>query len=198
MPSAMCDTFRRAHVESGYVTRLFASSPFHGAPAGSRLYNHVVVKKARAGLSDNYISTGSSSSESSSPSSFRSALRSVRSVWLTLHAVNRRFIHPIFFSRSSARALVLSLFRTHVCMAIEAAFPTTCSSLVTSPASSLLFLSGMESVSAGSVQAITGAILHSKCSKVVGNQFFLSKATHLERADLSGPELGRHGGGRAV
>ena len=30
----------------------------------------------------------------------------------------------IFFSRSSARALVLSLFRTHVCMAIEAAFPT--------------------------------------------------------------------------
>jgi len=40
------------------------------------------------------------------------------------------------------------LFRTHVCMAIEAAFPTTCSSLVTSPASSLLFLSGMESVSA--------------------------------------------------
>merc|ERR1711935_916728 len=98
--------------------------------------------------SDNWISTGS-------PSSFRSALRSVRSVWLTLHAVNRRFIHPIFFSRSSARALVLSLFRTHVCMAIEAAFPTTCSSLVTSPASSPLFLSGMESVSAGSVQAIT-------------------------------------------
>ena len=41
MPSAMCDTFRRAHVESGYVTRLFASSPFHGAPAGSSLYNHV-------------------------------------------------------------------------------------------------------------------------------------------------------------
>merc|ERR1712086_1215301 len=40
-----------------------------------------------------------------------------------------------------------------------AAFPTTCSSLVTSPASSLLFLSGMESVSAGSVQAITGAVL---------------------------------------
>ena len=73
--------------------------------------------------------------------------------------MNRRFIHPIFFSRSSARALVLSLFRTHVCMAIEAAFPTTCSSLVTSPASSPLFLSGMESVSAGSVQAITGAIL---------------------------------------
>ena len=35
-----------------------------------------------------------------------------------------------FFSRSSARALVLSLFRTHVCTAIEAAFPTTCSSLV--------------------------------------------------------------------
>ena len=62
--------------------------------------------------SDNWISTGSSSSESSSPSSFRSALRSVRSVWLTLHAVNRRFIHPIFFSRSSARALVLSLI-TH-------------------------------------------------------------------------------------
>ena len=108
---------------------------------------------------DNWISPGSSSSESSTPVSFRSALRSVRSVWLTLHAVNRRFIHPIFFSRSSARALVLSLFRTHVCMAIEAAFPTTCSSLVTSPASSLLFLSGMESVSAGSVQAITGAIL---------------------------------------
>ena len=44
-------------------------------------------------------------------------------------------------------------------MAIEAAFPTTCSSLVTSPASSFLFLSGMESVSAGRVQAITGAIL---------------------------------------
>ena len=41
--------------------------------------------------SDNWISTGSSSSESSSPSSFRSALRSVRSVWLTLHAVSRRF-----------------------------------------------------------------------------------------------------------
>ena len=38
-------------------------------------------------------------------------------------------------------------------------FPTTCSSLVTSPASSPLFLSGMESVSAGSVQAITGVIL---------------------------------------
>merc|ERR1712162_11834 len=53
----------------------------------------------------------------------------------------------------------VTLFRAHVCMAIEAAFPTTCSSLVTSPASSLLFLSGMESVSAGSVQAITGAIL---------------------------------------
>ena len=33
------------------------------------------------------------------------------------------------------------------------------SSLVTSPASSPLFLSGMESVSAGSVQAITGAII---------------------------------------
>merc|ERR1711935_1200266 len=97
---------------------------------------------------DNGISTGSSSSEPSSPSSSRSALRSVRSAWLTLHAVNRRFIHPIFFSLSSARALVLSLFRAHVCMAIEAAFPTTCSSLVTSPASSLLFLSGMESVSA--------------------------------------------------
>ena len=45
--------------------------------------------------------------------------------------MNRRFIHPILFSRSSARALVLSLFRTHVCMAVEAAFPTTCSSLVT-------------------------------------------------------------------
>ena len=58
-----------------------------------------------------------------------------------------------------ALALVLSLFRIHVSMAIEAAFPTTCSSLVTSPASSPLFLSGMESVSAGSVQAITGAIL---------------------------------------
>merc|ERR1712086_915696 len=80
--------------------------------------------------SDNWISTGSSSSESSSPASFRSALRLVRSVWLTLHAVNRRFIHPIIFSRSSEKALVLSLFRTHVCMAIEAAFPTTCSSLV--------------------------------------------------------------------
>jgi len=52
----------------------------------------------------------------------------------------------MFFSRSSALALVLSLFRTHVCVAIEAAFPTTCSSLVTSPASSPLFLSGMESV----------------------------------------------------
>ena len=77
-----------------------------------------------------------------------------------LHAVNIRPIHPIFFSRSSARALVLSLFRTHVRMAIEAAFPTTCSSLVTSPASSPLFLSGMESVSAGRVQAgSTGAIL---------------------------------------
>merc|ERR1712021_145687 len=44
---------------------------------------------------DNGISTGSSSSESPSPSSFRSALRSVCSAWLTLHAVNRRFIHPI-------------------------------------------------------------------------------------------------------
>merc|ERR1711935_1274927 len=41
--------------------------------------------------------------------------------------------------------------------------PTTCSSLVTSPASSSLFLSGMESVSAGSVQAITGAILSYSC-----------------------------------
>ena len=65
----------------------------------------------------------------------------------------------ILLSFLCALALVLSLFRTHVCMAIEAAFPTTCSSLVTSPASSPLFLSGMESVSAGSVQAITGAIL---------------------------------------
>ena len=37
-----------------------------------------------------------------------------RSAWLTLHAVNRRSIHPIFFSLSSARALVLSLFRNHV------------------------------------------------------------------------------------
>ena len=78
---------------------------------------------------------------------------------LTLHAVNIRLIHPIFFSRSSARALNLSLLRTHVPMAIEAAFPTTCSSLVTSHASSFLFLSGMESVSAGRVHAITGAIL---------------------------------------
>merc|ERR1712086_317121 len=119
--------------------------------------------------SDNWISTGSSSSRSSSPASFRSALRLVRSLWLTLHAVNRRFIHPIFFSRS-ARALVLSLFRTHVCMAIEAAFPTTCSSLVTSPASSPLFLSGMESVSAGSVQAITGAILSYSSSASAPNQ----------------------------
>ena len=87
--------------------------------------------------------------------------RSLRSAWLTLHAVKIRPIHPIFFSRSSARALDLSLLRTHVLnlMAIEAAFPTTCSSLVTSPASSFLFLSGMESVSAGRVQAITGAIL---------------------------------------
>ena len=41
---------------------------------------------------DNGISTGSSSSESSSPASFRSALRSLRSAWLILHAVNRRFI----------------------------------------------------------------------------------------------------------
>ena len=62
---------------------------------------------------DNWISTGSSSSRSSSPASFRSALRSVRSVWLTLHAVNRRFIHPIFFSRSSARSLVLSGEKTN-------------------------------------------------------------------------------------
>jgi len=92
------------------------------------------------------------------PASPQSLPDSSRSAWLTLHAVNRRPIHPMFFSRSSARALVLSLFRTHVWMAIEAAFPTTCSSLVTSPASSPLFLSGMESVSAGSVQAITGAI----------------------------------------
>ena len=73
--------------------------------------------------------------------------------------MNIRPIHPVFFSRSSARAFVLSLFRAHVRIAIEAAFPTTCSSLVTSPASSFLFLSGMESVSAGRVQAITGAIL---------------------------------------
>ena len=50
---------------------------------------------------DDEITTGvSSSSESSSPASSRSALRSVRSAWLTLHAVNRRFIHPIFFSLS--------------------------------------------------------------------------------------------------
>ena len=40
-----------------------------------------------------------------------------------------RPIHPVFLSRSSARALVLSLFRTHVRMAIEAAFPTTCSQI---------------------------------------------------------------------
>ena len=106
---------------------------------------------------DDGITTGvSSSSSSTSPAASRSSLRSV---WLTLHAVNIRLIHPIFFSRSSARALNLSLLRTHVPMAIEAAFPTTCSSLVTSPASSFLFLSGMESVSAGRVQAITGAIL---------------------------------------
>ena len=81
------------------------------------------------------LTTGvSSSSSSSSPAASRSSLRSA---WLTLHAVNIRLIHPIFFSRSSARALNLSLLRTHVPMAIEAAFPTTCSSLVTSPASSL-------------------------------------------------------------
>ena len=47
---------------------------------------------------DDGISTGSSSSESSSPASSRSALRSARSAWLTLHAVNRRFIHPILLS----------------------------------------------------------------------------------------------------
>ena len=39
-------------------------------------------------------------------------------------AVNIHPIHPTFFSRSSARALDLSLPRTHVRMAIEAAFPT--------------------------------------------------------------------------
>ena len=39
---------------------------------------------------DNWISTGSSSSESSSPASFRSALRSVRSVWLTDHLATAR------------------------------------------------------------------------------------------------------------
>ena len=38
----------------------------------------------------------------------------------------------ILLSFLCALALVLPLFRTHVCMAIEAAFPTTCSSLVTS------------------------------------------------------------------
>ena len=87
---------------------------------------------------DDGITTGvSSSSSSSSPAASRSSLRSA---WLTLHAVNIRPTHPIFFSRSSARALDLSLLRTHVRMAIEAAFPTTCSSLVTSPASSFLFL----------------------------------------------------------
>ena len=44
---------------------------------------------------DDEITTGvSSSSGSSSPASSRSALRSVRSAWLTLHAVNRRFSHP--------------------------------------------------------------------------------------------------------
>ena len=71
----------------------------------------------------------SSSSSSSSPAASRSSLRSA---WLTLHAVNIRPIHPIFFSRSSARALDLSLLRTHVLMAIEAAFPTTCRAVVLS------------------------------------------------------------------
>ena len=110
--------------------------------------------------SDNWISTGSSSSESSSPASFRSALRSFRSAWLTLHAVKRRFIHPIFFSLAplpvpwSCRCFApMSVWQSRL------PSPLTCSSLVTSPASSHpLFLSGMESVSAGSVQAITGAI----------------------------------------
>ena len=56
---------------------------------------------------DDGITTGvSSSSSSTSPAASRSSLRSV---WLTLHAVNIRLIHPIFFSRSSARALNLSL-----------------------------------------------------------------------------------------
>ena len=59
---------------------------------------------------DDGITTGvSSSSSSTSPAASRSFLRSV---WLTLHAVNIRLIHPIFFSRSSARALNLSLLRT--------------------------------------------------------------------------------------
>ena len=52
---------------------------------------------------DGGISTGvSSSSGSSSPASLRSA-------WLTLHAVNRRFIHSIFFSRSSERERFLAI-----------------------------------------------------------------------------------------
>ena len=46
----------------------------------------------------------------------------------------QRFIHPIFFSLSSVRALVLSLFRTHVWMWQSRLPSTTCSSLVTSPA----------------------------------------------------------------
>ena len=54
---------------------------------------------------DGGITTGvSSSSESSSPASSRSALRSLRSSWLTLHAVNRRPIHPMFFYFSRSRA----------------------------------------------------------------------------------------------
>jgi len=64
---------------------------------------------------DNGISTGSSSSESSSPASFRSALRSVRSAWLTLHAVNRRPIHPMFFSRSLCPCLGLVVV-SHPCL----------------------------------------------------------------------------------
>ena len=43
---------------------------------------------------DNGISAGSSSSESSSPASFRSALRSVRSAWLTLHPCREQALYP--------------------------------------------------------------------------------------------------------
>ena len=84
---------------------------------------------------DDGITTGvSSSSSSSSPAASRSSLRSA---WLTLHAVNIRSINPIFFSRSSARALYLSLLRTHVRMAMEAAFPVVLSSpLLRAPFSS--------------------------------------------------------------
>ena len=90
----------------------------------------------------------------------------VHYVFIVAHPPCReQALYPSYYSSLSsarARALVLSLFRTHVCMAIEAAqVPSPLPVVHSSPLlrAPLSFFSVMVSVSAGSVQAITGAIL---------------------------------------